>query len=91
LSKFITGYSEAFEGFNQIENAQYDKYKIDGHKAGSVVFSFELPDLDLAGWIVVTIIGNKLFAFQYGADQNQFDINLPTAQRILQSIKILDK
>ena len=86
----ISGFTD-YESFNQIEDAQYDKYKIDGYKAGSFVFSFENSGVPYAGWIVGSLIGNKLFVFTYVADQNRFDTNLPIAEHMLNSIKILDK
>jgi hypothetical protein len=80
-----------YESFTQIEDANYDKYKIDGYKAGSFVFSFEQSGVPYAGWVVGSLIGNKQFVFTYVADQNQFDTNLPIAEHMLNSIKILDK
>jgi hypothetical protein len=88
---FLTGFSRSLDGFHQIENANYEKYNIDGHKAGSTVYSFEVSGRELAGWVTVTLIGNKLFAFMYGADQNTFDTNLPIAEQMLNSIKISDE
>lgn len=88
--QFVSGLSGEFDGFNQTEGAQYEKYMIDGHKAGSIIFSAEMSGQPLAGWVTATLIGNKIFVFQYGADQNTFDTNLPIAEHMLNSIKILD-
>jgi hypothetical protein len=88
--QFVTGLSQEFDGFNQTEDPQYGKYKIDGHKAGSIIFSAEISGQPLAGWVTATLIGNKILVFQYGADQNTFDTNLPIAEHMLNSIKILD-
>lgn len=88
---FISGYSREIDSFNQIEDAKYEKYRIDGHKAGSVVYSFEISGMNLAGWVVVSLIGNKMFVFNYAADQNQFDANLPIPEYMLNSIRVLDK
>jgi hypothetical protein len=83
--------SSGFESFNQVEDADYDKYQIDGHKSPSTIFSGKLSGIDLAGWMVSTMIGNKLFTFTYLATPDQFDANLPTAELMLESIKILDE
>ena len=88
--QFVTGLSHEFDMFNQTDGPQYEKYKIDGHKAGSIIFSAEMSGQPLAGWVTATLIGNKIFVFQYGADQNTFDTNLPMAEHMLYSIKILD-
>ena len=88
--QFISGLSGEFDRFNQTGAAQYEKYTIDGHKAGSVIFSAEMSGQPLAGWVATTLIGNKIFVFQYGADQNTFAANLPIAEHMLNSIKILD-
>lgn len=88
--QFVSGLSGEFDRFNQTGGAQYEKYTIDGHKAGSVVFSAEMSGQPLAGWVTATLIGNKIFVFQYGADQNTFATNLPIAEHMLNSIKILD-
>lgn len=87
----LTSFSAEMDSFNQIEAADYNKYKIDGHKAASTIFSFKQSELDFAGWMVMTIIGNKMFSFNYIANQNQFDTNFPIAERMLNSIKILEK
>jgi len=88
--QFVSGLSGEFDRFNQTGGAQYEKYTIDGHKAGSVVFSAEMSGQPLAGWVTATLIGNKIFVFQDGADQNTFATNLPIAEHMLNSIKILD-
>lgn len=88
--QFVSGLSGEFDRFNQTGGAQYEKYTIDGHKAGSVIFSAEMSGQPLAGWVTATLIGSKIFVFQYGADQNTFATNLPIAEHMLNSIKILD-
>ena len=87
----ISGISTAFDSFNQVEEALYDKYKIDGHKAASVVASFETSGMDFAGLLVASPVGNKLFVFNYSADPNRFDANFPIAEHMLNSTKILDE
>jgi hypothetical protein len=84
------GLAGEFDGFNQTGGAQYDKYAIDEHKAGSITFAAALSGQPLAGWVTATLVGNKIFVFQYGADQNPFATNLPIAENMLNSIKILD-
>ena len=88
--QFVSGLSGEFDRFNQTGGAQYEKYTIDGHKAGSVIFSADMSGQPLAGWVTATLIGNKIFVFQYGGDQNTFATNFPKAEHMLESIKILD-
>jgi hypothetical protein len=88
--QYVSGLSGEFDAFNQSGGVQYENYKIDGHKAGSVVFSANLSGQPLVGWVAATLIGNKIFVFQYGGDENTFATNFPIAEHILNSIKILD-
>jgi len=88
--QFVSGLSGEFDAFNQTGGVEYENYKIDGHKAGSVVFSANLSGQPLVGWVTATLIGNKIFVFQYGGDQNTFATNFPIAEHMLSSIKILD-
>lgn len=83
--------SAGFESFNQVEDTDYDKYQIDWHKSPSTIFSSKLSGIDLAGWMVSTMISNKLFTFTYLATPVQFDANFPAAELMLESIKILDE
>lgn len=87
----LTSSSAAFDSFHQVEDTDYNKYKVDGYGTASTIFSFEQSGLDFAGWSVGALTGNKIFWFHYAAGPNQFDPNFPTAERMLESIKLLDK
>jgi hypothetical protein len=87
----LTSSSAAFDSFHQVEDTDYKKYKVDGLGTASTIFSFKQSGLDFAGWSVGALTGNKIFWFHYAADPNQFDSNFPIAERMLQSIKLLDK
>ena len=80
-----------FDNFNQVEEPDYVKYQVDGHKTGSAVFGFTLNEQNLAGLIVWTLIGGNQFWLMYGASPDNFDQVLPTAEQVLESIKILPK
>ena len=86
----ISTYTDIFESFNLVEDYEYQNYNISGDKAASLVFTFEVHDAEYAGWIVGSLIGNKFFILQFIADPSQFDANLPNAEKMLRSIKVLD-
>jgi hypothetical protein len=87
---FLKGFSESMDNFNQVERIDYNKYKIDGYKAASIIFSFEIQGLDVAGWLVWTLLGSNMFVFEFVASTDNFDSLLPIGERMLNSIKILD-
>lgn len=87
---FLKGFSESMDNFNQVERIDYNKYKINGYKAASVIFSFEIQGLDVAGWLVWTLLGSNMFVFEFVASTDKFESLLPIGERMLNSIKILD-
>jgi hypothetical protein len=88
---FLSGFARSFDNFNQVEEPDYVKYQVDGHKTGSAVFGFTLKEQNLAGLMVWTLIGGNQFWFMYAANADNFDQGLPTAEKVLESIKILPK
>lgn len=55
----LPSFSSGFESFNQVEDTDYEKYKIDGHKSPSTIFSGKMSGLGMAGWMVTTMISDK--------------------------------
>lgn len=89
--RVLSGFANNFDNFNAVEEPDYVKYQIDGHRTGSAVFGYTLNDQNLAGLLVWTLIGGNQFWLQYTASQDTFDQNLPIAEKVLSSIKILPK
>lgn len=86
----LSGFSNNFDNFNEVEEPNYDKYQIDGHRTGSTVFGFTFNDQKFAGLLVWTLIGGNQFWVQYSANLDTFDQNLPTTEKVLSTIKILN-
>lgn len=55
-----------------------------------MIVSFELKGLDVASWIVWTLLGSKIFVFQFTASPDKFDTVFPISEKMLNYIKILD-
>jgi len=87
----LSGFASTMQSFNQIVEPNYGKYLISGHKTGSVVFGFKVNEQDLDGMLVWTLIGSNQFWLAYGSSPGSFDQNLPLAEKVLDSIKILPK
>lgn len=77
------------ENYNQVEELNYVKYLVDGHKTGSVVYGFSVDEQDLAGLLIWTLVGNNQFWLAYGSNTDTFDQNLPIAENVLRSVKFL--
>ena len=71
-----------------MKKLNYIKFLIDGHKAGSTIFSFSVDEDDLVGLLVWTLVGSNQYWFEYVSDKESFDQKLPLAEKVLQSIKI---
>ena len=68
-----------------------DKYQIDGNEASGYIFGQNSDDgVKLGGLQLVSFPNNNLFGFMYMARQNDFDRFLPTVEKIIESIKLLD-
>jgi hypothetical protein len=70
------------------EDPEFDKFTVDGHKVGSVVFNINYGNYTTKALALGTIIGNKGLAFAYAALPMVFEEKLPLVEKIISSIKI---
>jgi Mg-chelatase subunit ChlD len=85
IKKFQSGF------INEISNTSapvYNRYVIDGHKAGSAIFTVNYESRIVKFVIIGTVIGNNAFMLSYSAPADIFDRNLPVAEKIIKSIKL---
>ena len=72
---------------SEFEKPVYDRYTVDGHKVGSVIFIHEYSGLRLKTLALGTIVGNNDFGLMYSTTQELFDQNLPIIENIIKSVK----
>jgi hypothetical protein len=90
--EILKGYEDTLPGFTYVEAPLYDKYSVDGHKAASQVFTSSLGDeagIKFAGLLVWTVVNQQTMAITFGADRSNFDLVLPMAEKIIDSIDIV--
>jgi hypothetical protein len=85
---FVNGFGGTLDNFDQVKKLNYIKFLIDGHKAGSTLFSFNVDEEDLVGLLVWTLVGSNQYWFEYVSDKESFDQKLPLAEKVLQLIKL---
>lgn len=76
-------------GDSIFQNVECVKYKIDGQKACSIIFTTTNPT-NQAGEVleeVMSYVHGMMFAFNMGSTQDNFDSYLPTFQSMLASFK----
>ncbi|MFZ0405797.1 MAG: hypothetical protein WAL79_08235, partial [Nitrososphaeraceae archaeon] len=66
----------------------YTKYTIDNNPAVSYTFGYDLSG-KMKELYVGTIINNTVFHIGYAAPLDEFDLFLPTVEKVLDSIKPL--
>jgi hypothetical protein len=76
-------------GYTLFQDVECTKYKVDGQKACSLIFTKEAdPDLGTQGVVVMSVlsyVNGHLYLIGYGATQNTFDSALPTYEAMLTS------
>ena len=70
-----------------IDELNYIKYAINGHKAGSTVITGTLDGLDQKGLLLATIAGEKIFFLSYLSTPETFGQNLPIVENVIKSVK----
>ena len=86
--EFLSGFEAGFPDIKYADNANYPRYTIDSYPAASQVFSFTLGEesgVKIDGLIVWTIIDQWQIAIIFGADQTNFDKNVPMIDKIIAS------
>ena len=86
---FNTYVSERFSGVNLVETPTYDKYKISGVQAGSVIHNVNYEDESMTGLFIHSLIGSDGVMVWYLADPKYFDKTLPEAENIIESLLVL--
>jgi von Willebrand factor type A domain len=79
---------------NEISNTStpnYDRYVIDGHKAGSVLFTANYETGVVKFLTIGTVVGNNTLIILYSAPAEIFDTSLPVAEKIIKSIKLTEE
>ena len=70
-----------------IDELNYIKCAINGHKAGSTVITGTLDGLDQKGLLLATIAGEKIFFLSYLSTPETFGQNLPIVENVIKSVK----
>jgi hypothetical protein len=70
---------------NKTSAPSYDKYFVDGHRAGSVTYTISSDGLSLKSLFIGAQIGSNVFFELYTAPIDGFDQILPVAENILKS------
>jgi hypothetical protein len=72
----------------ELQSPIYDRYTIDGHRAGAVIYTSTYGETKLKSIVVGTIFGNLAFALAYGAPEETFEKTVPIAENIIRSINL---
>ena len=80
--------SQGLPTFHVLSSPNYTKYTIDNNPAVSYTFAYDLSG-KMKELYVGTIINNTVFHIGYAAPLDQFDLFLPTVEKVLDSIKPL--
>lgn len=80
--------SQGLPTFHVLSSPNYTKYTIDNNTAVSYTFAYDLSG-KMKELYVGTIINNTVFHIGYAAPLDQFDLFLPTVEKVLDSIKSL--
>ncbi|HJT49298.1 MAG TPA: hypothetical protein VJ729_14030 [Nitrososphaeraceae archaeon] len=88
LQPFIKGQTERGSSvLTELGKPVYDKYVVNGHKAGSAIYTTLTYKIPLKTLFIATITGgNKEFMLMYRAPVDIFDRDLPIAENIIKSI-----
>lgn len=70
------------------EEPEFDRYTVDGHKVGSVVFNINYGNFTTKALAIGTIIGNRGIVLAYAALPAVFEEKLPIVEKMISSIKI---
>jgi hypothetical protein len=73
----------------QPEEPDFDKYILDGHRAGFVSFKSTHGQGTEKTAIIGTIVGTNIFVFSYNSPADSFDSNLPIFEDIIKTVKII--
>jgi len=76
---------------SQLGQPMYDKYTVDGHKVGSVLFNANYENLAVRFLAIGTVVQNNILFLAYSAPLSVFNENLPTIESIIKSIKLTQK
>lgn len=77
-----------YGSLTELGEPAYDKYTIDGHRAGSVFYTAIYNDLPVRFLFVATQIGSNSIGISYGSPATVFDQYLSIAENIIKSIRI---
>ena len=80
--------SQDLPTFHVLSSPNYTKYTIDNNPAVSYTFAYDLSG-KMKELYVGTIINNTVFHIGYAAPLDEFDLFLPTVEKVLDSIKPL--
>ena len=80
--------SQDLPTFHVLSSPNYTKYTIDNNPAVSYTFGYDLSG-KMKELYVGTIINNTVFHIGYAAPLDEFDLFLPTVEKVLDSIKPL--
>ena len=80
--------SQGLPTFHVLSSPNYTKYTIDDNPAVSYTFAYDLSG-KMRELYVGTIINNTVFHIGYAAPLDEFDLFLPTVEKVLDSIKPL--
>ena len=78
------------DNFRLIESWECEKYTIDDEKSCSIVFTSGSSPFNFAEMNVYLNSDNGIHTIIYKTTSNLFDKHLPSAEKIIESIKILD-
>jgi PsbP len=76
---------------SQMGEPRYDKYTIDGHKAGSVLLTEDYGNIVIKKLLIGTLIGNDWIGFAYSAPVSVFDQNISIMENMVKSFKLSPK
>ena len=78
-----------FNNMRVVEDVEYSKYAIGGHKAGSVVYSYDQLGERRAGMTVGSVINGTSFIIMFSSSADSFDTDLPTVKEMIDSVHLL--
>jgi len=73
----------------ELEKPSYDKFLVDGHRAGSVYYNANYSEVPLRFVLVGTVIGSNAFTFDFGSPVMYFNDTLPIAEKMIKSVKFV--
>lgn len=85
---FINKFKGDFQNFSLQKNADFDKYRIDGHRTFYFEFSFIKSNVEKKAMFVATDIRNSIFYILFMPDQTDFGTLLPVAESLIASVQI---